>query len=427
MSKPHYEWARAEERALARFLQPASLPAEFRWPTYVNRLDLLQAEGPTGVAGQLFGLMRKAAIQYDLAPFNPRSGVTQLIRKPATILAEKRGTCLDLVALFATMCLANDLLPIVVVVDGHTFAGLSLTRTRQDARRAPKALAWERGELTDPSVLQALAGTEYLYVECTGAAQSQALSPNFPEGRGRGSAGSMSFERACEAGSEQVLQHLRLENATGAANQRAFLYALDIHDLQVNQGFEPLADDADAAPPAGPVGARAQTQTGSGNIQFGDNAQIDGDVFTGGKRVINTGGGSYYAGPIDVGGDFVGGNKTITQQAGGDIIGRDKVTTTDSRPGGDLTRVFEQIYQQVEARPEDKTVDKEEITATLRRIEQETAKGDAASEPRLSRWLEGLGRLAPDILDAAAAALSGPSSAISAVVRRVAERARQRS
>ena len=36
-----------------------------------------------------------------------------------------------------------------------------------------------------------------------------------------------------------------------------------------------------------------QTQSGAGNIQFGANAKVDGDVFTGGKRVVNTGGGQF--------------------------------------------------------------------------------------------------------------------------------------
>lgn len=244
MIKDHYEWARAEERALARYLRPEDLPEEFQLPKYINRLDLLQAEGPRGVALQLYSQICKQNIQYDLSPFNPRAGVTQLIRKPTTILNERRGTCLDLAMLFAGMCLANDLLPLLVVVEEHAFVGLSLTRTRHDGKKPPKALAWDKGKLTNLDVLQALADQEYVFIECTGATQSKSLSATFPEGRGREENGRMSFERACEAGREQLCQHSRLTNETGTLNQRPFLYALDIHDLQVNHDFEPVKDNA---------------------------------------------------------------------------------------------------------------------------------------------------------------------------------------
>ncbi len=280
MNQDHYEWARVEERALARYVQPEYVPTEFQLPQYINRLDLLQAEGPAGVATQLYNLICKQNIQYDLSPFNPRASVTQLIRKPVTLLNEKRGTCLDLAVLFAAMYLANDLLPLLLIVEGHAFAGLSLTRTRHEWKKPPKALAWDKGMLTDLNLLQELEKEEYLFIECTGAAQSQALSSLFPEGRGREENGRMSFERACAAGSEQIHQHARSTTETGTPNQRAFLYALDVHDLQVNHGFEPIKDELSTP-----------------------------SVVN--KRQINTGGGAYIEGNVNTG--------------GGDFVGRDKI------------------------------------------------------------------------------------------------------
>jgi DNA-binding winged helix-turn-helix (wHTH) protein/pimeloyl-ACP methyl ester carboxylesterase len=236
----YYEWACAEERALARYVQPDDLPAELKFPKDVNRLDLLQAEGPIGIAAQLYVRVCEQNIQYDLAPFNPHSGVIQLIRKPETILAEKRGTSLDLAVLFATMCLANSLLPLIVLVEGHAFVGLSLTQIRGVAKEPLKTSAWNKGLLTDLSVLQELAGSEYFFVECTGAAQSYSLSIEFPEGLWREDTGLMLFERACEAGREQLIQYARPVDSMATMNQRVFLYALDIYDLQVSQGFEPI-------------------------------------------------------------------------------------------------------------------------------------------------------------------------------------------
>jgi hypothetical protein len=285
-----------------------------------------------------------------------------------------------------------------------------------------------------------------LFVECTGAAHSQALSATFPEGRGRSSAGIMAFERACEAGSEQVRQHLAAPGAAAAPNQRPFLYALDIHDLQVNHGFEPAPVEDEAAAPTTPMALRHQTQSGDG-IQFGDHARVGGDVFTGGKRVVNTGGGSYYAGPIDVGGDFVGGDKHVTQTAGGDIVGRDKIVNERqgdinvgnvsgtgiaighgaqaSGTSGLSAAEWAQVYHRIEARPFADPLDKEDVVAHVKNIEQEAAKGDQAEAPRLERWLKKVGQLAPDILDVTLAALSGPQAAASAVIRNVIRKARE--
>jgi HEAT repeat protein len=241
MAEKYYEWARAEKRTLARYVQPQYLPPEFRLPATLNRLDLSKHEGPKSIAAQLYKLICKCDINYDLAPFDARSEVKQMIRPPATILSEKRGGCLDLAVLFATMCLGNDLLPIIIVVDGHAFAGLSLNRERHSMPNPHKAMAWNEGMLTDLSVLHSIE-KEYLFIECTGAAKSKVLHPEFPEGRGRQENGSMSFDRAWEAGTEQISQSTRSENDPAKPSQRPFLYALDIHELQVTYGLTPFFD-----------------------------------------------------------------------------------------------------------------------------------------------------------------------------------------
>lgn len=423
MSEQCYEWARAEERSLARFVRPDDLPPQFRLPAYINRLDLLQAEGPAGVAAQLYGLIRRQGIQYDLAPFNPRTGVTQLIRKPATILAEQRATCLDLAVLFTTMCLATDLLPILIIVDGHAFAGLSLSRTRHDAKKAPKALAWDRGKLTNLSVLKELAGQEYLLVECTGAAQSQSLAVLYPEGRGRETNGMMSFECACEAGREQVLQHARLAGDSPTQGTREFLYALDIHDLHVNHGFEPKDSAGMSGGPTNVIDARGSQ--GFLNHPTGPVNQVFGT-----QRNINTGGGDYAEGNIDKRSGTFNEGDTITV---GDITGSTGVaigrgaraTVTTGLGSPDLARLFVDIYRQIEARTADPDVDKEEVVDTVKRIEQEAAKREAASEAKLGRWLQALASMAPDIFAVTVTALTSPGAAVSTVVKKMAEKARQ--
>lgn len=407
MSNKHYEWARAEERALARYVQPEDLPDEFGWPRYINRLDLLQAEGPRGVAEQLYGLLRKRNLQYDLAPFHPRSTVAQLIRKPKTILDENTGTCLDLAVLFATMCLSCDLLPLLVIVEGHAFAGFSLTRTRLDNKKPPKALAWDRGRLDKLDILQSLIDQEYVLVECTGAAQSRSLAATFPEGRGRDANGTFSFDRACEAGREQLLQHARLPADPAAPDKRAFLYALDIHDLQVNQGFEPVKE----AKGTTTVSQKTEKNTGI-SIKSGRDTSIGGDVVQGDKVTTTT----HTGDNISVG-DITG--------SAGIAIGRGAQATVTSGAGvAELAKAFAEIYKQIEARPPDANVDKEELKQDVRRIEQEAAKGDEANPSKLERWLKGLAEMAPDIFEVTAAALTSPVAAASTVIRKVVERAK---
>jgi hypothetical protein len=409
MSDKHYEWARAEERALARYVQPEDLPDEFGWPRYINRLDLLQAEGPRGVAEQLYGLLRKRNLQYDLAPFHPRSTVAQLIRKPRTILDENTGTCLDLAVLFATMCLSCDLLPLLVIVEGHAFAGLSLTRTRLDNKKPPKALAWDRGKLDKLDILQGLTEQEYVFVECTGVAQSRSLAATFPEGRGRDAGGTLSFDRACEAGREQLLQHARLITDPAAPDKRAFLYALDIHDLQVNQGFEPVKEEAKQGAPA--VSNKVEKNTGI-SIKSGRDTKIGGDIVQGDKVTTTT-----HTGDNITVGDITG--------SSGIAIGRGtQATATTGASAAELAKVFADIYKKIEARPADPNVDKEEVKQDVRRIEQEVAKGEEANPSKLERWLKGLAEMAPDIFEVTAAALTSPAAAVSTVIRKVVEKAR---
>jgi len=422
MSEQYYEWARAEERALARYVDPDDLPPEFKLPPDINRLDVFAEGKGKGVAALLYQRLCEQKIQYDLAPFNPRLGVVQSIRKPATILAEKRGTCLDLAVLFATMCLDSDLLPLVVIVDGHAFAGLSFTRTRRDDKKAPRALAWDKGKLIDLSVLQELADQEYLFVECTGTARSkkalssqEAGSDSFPEKLQRNEEGLMTFERACEAGREQLLQHARLADSSASPNQRTFLYALDIHDLQVKQGFEPIKDDQEN------VTIESQTQVDARGSQGFIN-QPTGPVT---QNNINTQGGDYAAGNLDKrSGTFntvsTGGDLTIS----GDFVGRDKITVNSGIGGAELAQLFVSIQQQIRARPPDPNVDKEEITGMVDRIQQEATKGETANGGKLERWLRDLAGIAPDIFDVTVAALTSPAAAVGMVVKKVAEKAK---
>jgi hypothetical protein len=127
-----------------------------------------------------------------------------------------------------------------------------------------------------------------------------------------------------------------------------------------------------------------------------------------------------------VGGDYVGGNKTVTQTAGGDIVGRDKITTTTGGPATQaLAEHFARIERLIAARPPDPNVEKDEIKQTVQRIQSEAQKGDEASAAKLERWLLNLGAMADDIFQVTAATLANPVLGLATTIRLIAQRAKE--
>lgn len=129
----------------------------------------------------------------------------------------------------------------------------------------------------------------------------------------------------------------------------------------------------------------------------------------------------------------IGGDQNIIQGnfSGGIITqGRNATVTAHQSNGMDakeLAVLFEKLYRHVESRPNDPNVDKSEISEIIQKIEKESSKGNDANEMKLGRWVENLGQMAPDILDVVLASLGGPVSGITAVVKKIADRAQQQS
>lgn len=79
-------------------------------------------------------------------------------------------------------------------------------------------------------------------------------------------------------------------------------------------------------------------------------------------------------------------------------IGHGASVTVNQSPGSNTEALmFEAIYRQIEQRPDDPDVDKDEIVALVQSIQQEAASGAQANEKKLIRWLTTLKALAPDI------------------------------
>ena len=161
------------------------------------------------------------------------------------------------------------------------------------------------------------------------------------------------------------------------------------------------------------------------------------------------------AGAVGIGGSAsnspitTGSNNTVIQsgrdtiQASGDYVGGDKINVGDvsgtgiaigsnaqahvQQGGGDqeaFARAFAQIYAAIKARPGDPDVDKDEVTDTVKSIQQEAQKGEQANENKLTRWLHNLASMAEDIFEVTVAALTGPQTAFATVARKVAAKAK---
>jgi hypothetical protein len=127
----------------------------------------------------------------------------------------------------------------------------------------------------------------------------------------------------------------------------------------------------------------------------------------------------------------IGGDQNVIQGSisGGVIVqGRGANVAVQQSSGineEQLSLVFEKMYQAIQSRPDDPNIDKEELSETVQRIEQEVKKGDQANDSKLKRWMESLNKMAPDIVDVILASLGGPVSGMTAVLKKVAEHAHQ--
>jgi len=216
---------------LARYVTPLAR----RWlPLEGNAFDI--ERGPGGrraLVEAIYAALLKRNIRYALEEYHP-SRQLQIIRSPAEVLASTRqGTCLDLAALFCGVCLGYELLPILIVTEGHAFAAVSLTHGLRERDYRPGRGLFEKGPLTEAGPLRELIDTEraFLAVECTGFAHSDILgqgeSAAWPEAQHR-VGGVLSFERAVEDGRKQL-------ECAG----RPFRFALDIAVAHYDWRVEP--------------------------------------------------------------------------------------------------------------------------------------------------------------------------------------------
>lgn len=140
---------------------------------------------------------------------------------------------------------------------------------------------------------------------------------------------------------------------------------------------------------------------------------------------INTGGGAYVGGNVDVkDGDFVG-RDSLHITGDGNVVGNHSSSTVIKQEGIDiaaLEQAFTNFYTAVAQQPELPTQDKVDLQAELRDVEAELKKGEEADEGFIRRRLRNIRRMAPDIYDVVLTTFGNPIAGLGMVAKKIAEK-----
>jgi len=154
------------------------------------------------------------------------------------------------------------------------------------------------------------------------------------------------------------------------------------------------------------------TQTGDGNVAV----QGTGNTInvTSNKTVTNQSGGVNF-------------NNVGSVSVGGDIVGGDKITTGgDGGLTAERMKAFMGIQRQIKELPLSDG-DKEDLKDTVKKIEKEAKKDDAANVGSLERWIKYVAGMSNDIAQVVANTLIDPALGFATVIRKVAEKAKEAS
>ena len=194
-------WSTDEHSSLARYVLP-DVADQVR-PTTV-RDDAIARGDRAAVVRAIYNSLLERDLHYSREKWD-HLGSTQRIREPEDIFRGGNATCLDLAVLFAGACLGHELLPLIVVVEGHAFVAVSLLddpRVADSRSRRQRDGDWiTAGVLHDGDVFARLVAENtghYLPVECTGFAVTERSSVRVPQSD-RAASGTLTFDAAVEA------------------------------------------------------------------------------------------------------------------------------------------------------------------------------------------------------------------------------------
>ena len=165
-------------------------------------------------------------------------------------------------------------------------------------------------------------------------------------------------------------------------------------------------------------GTEGTEGTRRGGVNISGNAQVSARDFLSGDKTVQ---GDEISAEGDVNIVTIGAGARVGQVAAGKNISQ---AQNQGASAQDLATLFNAIYQMIDRRPDDPNVDKSDIRDTVKKIETESAKGDAANPVKVQNWLQFLKTIAPDILDVTAAALLNPIAGVATTIRKIAEKAR---
>jgi hypothetical protein len=116
---------------------------------------------------------------------------------------------------------------------------------------------------------------------------------------------------------------------------------------------------------------------------------------------VNTGGGAYINGPVNVKGNFAG---------------RDQYNLIQ------VEKMFKPVYDAIAARSDLPAPARDDLKAETQDVEAEVKKGDQADESALARHLRNIKNMAPDILEVILSAASGPGAVLNTAVKKIMEK-----
>lgn len=262
-----WTWAKANEKDLAKFVNEKVKQLLPKLP--VDPLECHKSsEGRKELIKAIYDTLISQNITYSYEKYQPEQEIQQ-IRTPKEILEQpKEGTCLDLSILFCGLCFAYDLLPLLIVIDGHALAAVSIRNQRNEWDDQYNIL---RNIFNKPELFQGqnnldelkkfIQGKAYIAVECTGFAHTKLFTGEQPEEKQRQANGTLSFDRACDAGLEQL-----------SNSNRDFKFAIDIATAQYSWKIKPLeiANLSDIPKQDFTTAARIEFETATGSDVTGN-------------------------------------------------------------------------------------------------------------------------------------------------------------
>lgn len=119
-----WKWSKANEKDIAKFV---AKDAHQLLKLHKSSYDLVQnREGRKQLVKLIYEALINKNINYNGPKYHP-DDVIQPIRKPGEVLlCPNTGTCLDLALLFCGICLGYDLLPLLIIIEGHALIAVSL-------------------------------------------------------------------------------------------------------------------------------------------------------------------------------------------------------------------------------------------------------------------------------------------------------------